>query len=66
MKQKKCITCRKLKDISEFSKRKNIHKTKTIYYCSLCKECMVERMTQWVIKNRKQYNKYQNEYHNTN
>lgn len=61
-KQRYCSSCDSIKNISEFSTRKNLHNTNTIYYVGYCRACMNRRMNNWVEKNLEKYRKYQREY----
>lgn len=60
--KKKCVMCGEIKPLRSFSKRKNVNKTKVVYYKSHCKECCVELSTGWRKNNIERSRKYIREY----
>lgn len=59
---KKCNDCGKNKPLTCFGKRKNLNKTKTVYYKAYCKDCVTKRTQDWQQKNLKRYYKYMKTY----
>lgn len=59
-----CRMCDKKRDVKFFNKRPNPNKTKTQYYVSYCRDCMLERAKAWVKKNKKKFTEYQRIYQN--
>jgi hypothetical protein len=57
-----CIYCKLAKNESNFSKKKNINGTSTIYYHSVCHKCAVIKGKEWRLKNLERYRSYQKFY----
>lgn len=60
---KVCRDCNIEKPFTYFSARKNPYQTKTQYYISFCKPCMVKRAQKWQNEHKEQYKAYLKSYY---